>query len=194
MKKDESAAPVSGSTRLVFALCEPGYRPREAHQSQAMTLSDRGASFSCQRREHWKWNGEGSLFYNSELVCGLLAWGNLIPAFKQGLLTQAVLRQKTLPAASGLRKAKPHSSPLLEEVTDSNSLPNSCCFGQLLVLRCVADWESLAPKHSLSREQKDVYPVVLNAGQPASFCSLPVLLGCCALPLGLEWRQKSWGD
>lgn len=52
MKKDESAAPVSGSIGLGFALFEPGYRAREAHQSLAVILSDRGASLSCQRREH----------------------------------------------------------------------------------------------------------------------------------------------
>lgn len=40
---------------------------------------------------------EGSLFFKSDLVCGLLAWGNLIPAFKQDL-TQPVLRQKTFPS------------------------------------------------------------------------------------------------
>lgn len=39
---------------------------------------------------------EGSLFFKSYIVCGLLAWGNLIPAFKQDLI-QPVLRQKTFP-------------------------------------------------------------------------------------------------
>lgn len=33
----------------------------------------------------------------------------------------------------------------------------------------------------------------LNAGQPASFHYLPVLLGCCFPALGLE-RRQNWGD
>lgn len=41
MKKDESAAPVSGSTGLEFGLFEPGDKARETHQSLPMTLSER---------------------------------------------------------------------------------------------------------------------------------------------------------
>lgn len=43
MKKEESAAPVSISTGLYFALFEPGYRTREAQHSLAATASARGA-------------------------------------------------------------------------------------------------------------------------------------------------------
>lgn len=50
---------------------------------------------------------EGSLCFKSDLVCGILAWGHLLPAFRQDL-TQTVLRQKTLPATSRLMKAKSH--------------------------------------------------------------------------------------
>lgn len=50
---------------------------------------------------------EGSLFFKSDFICGLIAWGILVPAFEQDL-TPPVLRQKTLPATSRLRKAKSH--------------------------------------------------------------------------------------
>lgn len=104
------------------------------------------------------------------------------------------LRQKTLPATCRLGKVKSHSSPFLEEVSDSSSLPNSPCLIWLLVLSGVWQVGKAWHQSTACLESRRASTPWCERKEASQLLSVPCL--CCweaTLPHGLEQRQESRG-